>query len=176
MELINKENLFAGDCIRTFSGIYVNVFEPTIDMINIQDIAHALSNQCRFGGHLPNFYSVAEHSALCSKVVRAENRIAAILHDASEAYLLDIPSPIKKKITNYLEIEHKLMLLIAEKYGFKYPLCDDVKQADALMLSVEWYTLMLNQRSDFKYKLECFEPKKAKNEFLYQCSLLNILK
>ena len=51
-----EENLYTPNCIRTFTGIYVNVFEPTPEMICIEDIAHALSNQCRFSGHLPTFY------------------------------------------------------------------------------------------------------------------------
>ena len=47
-----KENLYTKDCIRTFTGIYMNVFNPTSEMICIEDIAHSLSLQCRFAGHL----------------------------------------------------------------------------------------------------------------------------
>lgn len=117
-----EENLYTPDCIRTFTGIYVNVFEPTEEMICIEDIAHALSNQCRFGGHLPVFYSVAQHSIIMSDKMHESHKLAALLHDASEAYLLDIPRPIKKGLSNYKEIEDKLMTAIAAKFGFEYPL------------------------------------------------------
>lgn len=59
------ESLYTPNCIRTFTGIYMNVFDPTDEMICIEDIANALSHQCRFAGHLPNFYSVAQHSVQC---------------------------------------------------------------------------------------------------------------
>jgi hypothetical protein len=74
------------NCIRTNSGLYINVFEPTPDMISIEDIAHALSFMPRFGGHLDKFYSVAQHSVYCSFMVESiEDKKAALLHDASEA-------------------------------------------------------------------------------------------
>src|SRR5665811_1025646 len=96
------ENLYTPNCIRTFTGIYMNVFEPTPEMISIEDIAHALTMQCRFGGHLPDFYSVAQHSLNCSYLIdNPKLKLTALLHDASEAYLLDIPRPIKNNLNNY---------------------------------------------------------------------------
>jgi hypothetical protein len=168
---IQEENLYTPNCIRTFTGIYMNVFEPTLEMICIEDIAHALSMQCRFGGHLPEFYSVAEHSWYCHKLVRQEkNKLAALLHDASEAYLLDIPSPIKKNLSNYKEIEENLMKLIAEKFGFHYPLTDDIKNADEFSLRVEWECLMLKRyKAPFVVGLN---SKDAENQFLDTFKLL----
>lgn len=162
------ENLFTIDCIRTYSGIYMNVFEPTMDMLSIIDIAHALSQQCRFGGHLEHFYSVAEHSLYCSYLIKDERlKFAALLHDASEAYLLDIPSPIKKKLSNYKEIEHNLMLLIAEKFGFQYPLHDEVKKIDEIMLQIEWDCLMLKKQPF---------PLKRKNQYEIKNDFISIAK
>lgn len=158
------ENLYTPNCIRTFTGIYMNVFEPTIDMICIEDIAHALSNQCRFGGHLPEFYSVAQHSLLCSQLVSDKYKLQALLHDASEAYLLDIPSPIKRSLSNYKEIEDKLMLLIAEKFGFNYPLEKPVKNIDKKLLELEWNTLML--RNNPIGNFTCWSSAYAKINFL----------
>jgi hypothetical protein len=142
------ENLYTPDCIRTVSGKYVNVFDPDPDTFLIGDIAHALSMQTRFGGHLPKFYSVAQHSVQCSfRVVGVENRLTALMHDCSEAYLMDIPSPIKKKLNNYKEIEHGLMLASSKKFSFKYPLPDEVKKIDQDVLQVEWSGLMLQQHT-----------------------------
>lgn len=164
-ELIEKEeNLFTPNCIRTYSDIYMNVFEPTLEMICIEDITHALSMQCRFGGHLSSFYSVAQHSLYCSYLIEDDKlKLAALLHDASEAYLLDIPRPIKNNLTNYKEIEHNLMLLIAEKYGFEYPLPKEVKEVDEIMLQIEWDCLMIKTKH---WQLSTMEPYTAKEDFL----------
>lgn len=140
---MKQENLFTTKCIRTVTGIYVNVFEPTPAMICIEDIAHSLSHQCRFGGHLPYFYSVAQHSLWCSHNVPAQHKLAALLHDASEAYLLDIPKPIKKELKDYQVVEDRLMKVIAEKFGFQYPLAEEIKQIDARALQREWDNFML---------------------------------
>jgi uncharacterized protein len=133
--------------IRTFSGVMFNVFEPDPELICIEDITHALSNLCRFGGHTATFYSVAEHSIRCANLVTGRKRkLAALLHDASEAYLVDIPSPIKYFIPKYREIEEKLMLAIAEKLEFEYPLPTVVAQADKAMLEIEWHNLMTDNK------------------------------
>src|SRR6478752_7418281 len=104
--------------IRTFTGKWMDVFSPTPEMICIEDIAHALSLMCRFGGHTPTLYSVGQHSIHVSKLVGNKHKLAALLHDASEAYFMDIPRPIKKKVLEYGPIEDKLMKVIAEKFGF----------------------------------------------------------
>lgn len=144
----------------------MNVFEPTLDMICIEDIAHALSNMGRFGGHLPKFYSVAQHSTMCSYNVTKGKELEALMHDASEAYILDIPTPIKRKLTNYKEIEDRLMALIAEKFGFAWPLCEDIKKVDADMLDFEWNYLMLGKPMDEGYEFYIETHEEAKAEFL----------
>lgn len=158
------ENLYTPDCIRTFSGKYINVFNPTMEMICIEDIAHALSMQCRFGGHLPQFYSVAQHSSYCCTLALPEDKLAALLHDASEAYLLDIPRPIKNRLENYKGIEHSLMIVISEKFGFEYPMNKNVKEVDEQMLQIEWDSLMLRKNS----AIEPFLPHRAKEFFMNQ--------
>lgn len=165
-----EENLYTPNCIRTFTGIYMNVFEPTLEMICIEDVAHALSHQCRFGGHLPDYYSVAQHSIIMSDKMHQSHKLAALLHDASEAYLLDIPRPIKQGLSNYNEIEDRLMNLIAEKFGFQYPLHEKVKEVDEYMLQWEWSRIMLG-RYIFP-KIECWSPAYAKERFLTTFELL----
>lgn len=138
-----SENLYTPGCIRTTLGYYVNPCKPDASVISIGDIAHALSMQPRFGGHLPVFYSVAQHCVLTCEGVTDEHKLAALLHDASEAYLIDVPRPVKDQLPNYKEIESGLMAVIAGKFGFQWPLHDVIKQADEYMLRREWECLML---------------------------------
>lgn len=124
--------------IRTLSGQYVDILNPDPATIDIDDIAHALSFQPRFGGHLKNFYSVAQHSYQASFKVIPEQKLAALMHDASEYILLDMPRPIKNQLTNYKELENKLMEIIAAKFGFQFPFHAEIKKADDIMLVKEW--------------------------------------
>jgi len=140
-----KRNIFKTDHIRTYTGLYINVFEPTEDMICIEDIAHSLSHQCRFGGQLPNFYSVAQHSMMCAKMAKKEDKLDALMHDASEAYVLDMPRPIKYKLGNYKLVEIKLMSLIAKKFNFNYPMKKCLKKIDDKVLIWEYNNLFLNK-------------------------------
>lgn len=149
-----EENLYS-NCIRTYTGKYLDVFNPDPEMICIEDIAHALSHTARFSGHLTKFYSVAAHSVWCAKFVkRDEFKLAALLHDASEAYLTDVPRPIKKQLPQYKVIEDNLMRVIADKFGFEYPLHPFVKEIDNMALQWEWDNLMiagLNGSLSFEY-------------------------
>lgn len=150
------ENLFAENQIRTFSGIYINPFYPEPEQINIIDIAHALANQCRFSGHTQRFYSVAEHciwtANRISKISKRFGRmfidhsliIAALLHNASEAYLVDIPSPIKHQLAKYKIAEDNLMTMIAKCFGFDWPMNIEVKRVDQEALAWEWNNVILN--------------------------------
>lgn len=139
------ENLYTPGCIRTFTGKYINPCEPDPELICIEDVAHSLSMQPRFGGHLPVFYSVAQHSVEVMRSVGSGIRMAALLHDASEAYLIDVPRPVKDQLPNYREIEDKVMRVIADKFGFEWPLHEDVKSADEMALQKEWDCLMLSK-------------------------------
>jgi len=165
------ENINTPGCIRTFTGQYVNVFEPDPETICIEDIAHALSHQCRFGGHLPQFYTVAQHSIFCADLAEDDHKLAALMHDASEAYLLDVPRPVKLKLCNYKEIEDKLMTVIAAKYGFDFPFDPNIKVVDEQMLRTEWYTLMLERGKSF----EVYSPQKSKVFFMKQFDKLKVI-
>lgn len=131
------EGLYTPNKIRTYTGKFVDPFNMRIDDICIDDIAFALSNIPRFGGHTKFMLSVAEHSLDVSKRVPRELKKAALLHDGSEAYLLDIPKPIKDRIPEYVEAEHRIMKLICEKFQVD---CfhADIKLADKQCLEMEW--------------------------------------
>ena len=105
-----------GDFIATFSGRAFWPFDPRPEDVVIEDIAHALSMLCRFGGHTQRFYSVSEHSIHISRRVPPADALWGLLHDASEAYLLDLPRPIKVHIPEYRKIEARVMDCIAERF------------------------------------------------------------
>lgn len=156
------ENLFTLNKIRLYSGVYFDPFEPDIDLIKIEDIAHGLSLQCRFGGHTKNFFSVAQHS--CNVLLLAGG-LAALLHDAQEAYLIDIPSPLKSRIIGYKEAEDHLAKMIAEKFQFQYPLEDYIKKSDNWALQIEWDTYVLNPGKGLT-------PKQAEKKFIREFDLI----
>lgn len=150
--------------IATYSGLMFDVFNPDPDKILIEDIAHALSNNCRWGGHCRRFYSVAQHSTNCADIAPWEFKFEALMHDASEAYLLDMPRPIKYKLGDYKGIEDKLMKAIAAKFGFNWPVNELVKDADEYMLRIEWDNLIKN--SDTVLRLRKESPEMAEERFL----------
>lgn len=129
--------------IQTASGIMFDPLNPKIEDIRIKDIAHALSNQCRFSGHTKRHYSVAEHSVYVSRYTRVGNELAGLLHDASEAYLLDIPSPIKQapEFLFYRQAEKRLQDLIYKKYSV-VPDWNDIHDIDVMVMLNEREQLM----------------------------------
>lgn len=123
--------------IQTLSGKKFSYQFATADDIDIEDIANALSNICRFAGHLPEFYSVAQHSVLTSLIVPTEFAFEALMHDAAEAYCQDIPAPLKALLPDYQRIETLVDDLIRQKYGINPEQAAVVKYADLVMLATE---------------------------------------
>jgi len=154
------ENLMEPNCIRTNSGIYIDPLNPVPEKIAIEDIAHALAAIPRFGGHLSVPYSVAQHCCAVCDMLDDDLALEGLLHDASEAYLLDIPSPVKCRIPGYKEAENRLSSIISTKYGVGFPFHQKVKEADERALLDEWVGLMLYKR------LTAWRFFKAKYEFL----------
>jgi uncharacterized protein len=133
------------DWIQTYSGRVFWPLDPKAEEMDIEDIAHSLSHQCRFSGHAKVFYSVANHSILVSEKCKPENALWGLLHDASEAYLVDVPRPIKHASrlgSEYRRIEKLVMQVVCEKYGLPVEEPPDVREADNLLLSWEQRDLM----------------------------------
>lgn len=149
-------------CIRTNSGLYINVFDPKPEMLCIEDIAHGTAYQPRFAGHLNRHYSVAQHSLLAAEKASPKNKLAALLHDGTEAFMLDLPTPIKAMLPDYKIAENRLMGVIAEKYGFEFPFDPEIKQIDTYLVNFEWERLV--DKNDMKFK--CLTALQAKKEFL----------
>ena len=126
-----------GDWIQTAIGGQFWPIDPRADEIVPEDIAHALSMLCRFGGHCKRFYSVAEHSVLLSRAVSPANRLWALLHDATEAYLVDVPRPLKPFLVGYREAEDKIARAVCERFGLPMEMPAEVKSADTRILTDE---------------------------------------
>lgn len=133
--------------IKTFTGQHIDYLNVHAEQINIEDIAVALSNICRFAGHVPEFYSVAQHAVLCSQIVPAEFAFEALMHDAAEAYCQDIPAPLKRLLPDYQRIEEAVDIVIRQKYGLPETMSTPVKYADLIMLATERRDLDLDDGS-----------------------------
>jgi 5'-deoxynucleotidase YfbR-like HD superfamily hydrolase len=174
-ELEQKSGNGINAWIQTFSGRKFHPLNPVIDAIVIQDIAHALSNQCRFSGHVKEFYSVAQHCVLVSYICDSHNALWGLLHDASEAYLVDVPRPVKRsgKFSAYLEFEKTMQDAICKRFDLHPEEPIDVKLADVKLLATEARDLMSPLHPEWKspinplpFRIDPLPPKEAKKLFL----------
>lgn len=140
--------------IRLFSGVLMNPFDAKLEDINIKDIAHALSRIPRFGGHSLHFYSVAQHCLRCAALAPAGKELEYLLHDATEAYLLDIPKPVKNQIPQYKEAEDRLDAIISKKFNLNLNQTDklELKNTDTSVLNEEFYYLNETRNSHLYYR------------------------
>jgi uncharacterized protein len=159
--------------LETISGRKVHFLNPTEDEIDIRDIAYALSNLCRFNGHVP-FYSVAEHSIMVAAKCGWDEKLAGLLHDAAEAYLSDIPSPVKDHLPDYKSIEYKLQTVINKKFGVN-TFTESVKRCDQDSTYTEAHYLLKSKGKEWvpnhftpkeKYKPMNFPPSEAYKLFM----------
>ena len=136
-----------GGFIQTWSGKRFYPLDPRPEDIDVNDILHSLSNMCRFAGHCTQFYSVAQHSVLVSLLCEPEDALWGLLHDASESFLVDIPSPLKKlpEFQAYRDAEARLMGVICDVFGLSKDEPDSVKIADKRMLATEARDLTLTE-------------------------------
>ncbi len=170
--------------IQTYNGKKFHIYDFTVDDINIEDIAHSLSMQCRYNGHCKDFYSVAEHSVLVSRHCKYYN-LEGLLHDAAEAYLADIPAPIKPHLRNYSLFEMSINQVLAEKFGLVYNVSFPVHVCDIdIALLKNEKEVLMNHRVNLDWGIEfpfdlnanirCLSPKEAKQEFLDEFNKLMV--
>lgn len=160
--------------IQTFTGRKFYPLDPDWQRIDIHDIAHALSNLCRYGGHVEQFYSVAQHSVFVSRVCAPEDALWGLLHDASEAYLVDLPRPIKRQMPTYREAEERLQFAIGRTFNLPLTIPASVMRADNVLLVTEQRDLMKvppEPWTDYKVsplegRIEPLSPADAKRLFL----------
>lgn len=160
--------------ISTFNGDFFDFLAPEDFNYDIETIAHSLSNICRYGGHSSRFYSVAEHSILVSKLVPPEFGLCGLLHDASEAFVGDMPSPLKALCPDYRRIENRVHEAIAQFYDIPYPHPAVVKQVDKALYKTEREVLTSVEdrmwhvdvpRAEF-VQFHLYSPEQAKEAFL----------
>lgn len=132
-----------GPWMQTFRGRQFWPLDPRTEDVYIDDIAASLSKQCRFAGHSLEFYSVAEHSVRVSLACDPLDALWGLLHDASEAYLVDVPRPIKPYLKEYRSIETNVMNAICKRFGLSETMPESVKQADTALLATEARDLMV---------------------------------
>jgi len=153
-----------GGWIQTYTGKRIWPLDPREDEIDIEDIAHALSLMCRYTGHVKEFYSVANHSVLVSSILSdrcPQHAFWGLMHDASEAYLHDLPYPLKQDKEFgpiYQRFEDNLMRCVCRKFGMAEVEPPEVELADKdlmaterrdLLVQTEWEWSISNKPLDF---------------------------
>lgn len=184
-----------GNWQQTYTGVQFWPLDPRPEDIDVRDIAHALALQCRFAGHCARPYSVGEHSVRVSLVVEAglvkqypkahaQNRrgaLAALLHDASEAYCVDVPRPLKPYLTGYKDIERLVTDAVERWANLPAGACEEwnIKHADEVLLATEARDLMCAPPASWDLRAdplpEIIEPwgwERAEAEFLARFEML----
>lgn len=167
--------------ILLYNGDFFDFLDPFNHEYDIETIAHALSNLCRYTGHTKHFYSVAEHCVLVSYLIPEQFALEGLMHDASEAYCGDVASPLKKLIPEYSKIEDRVQEAIFKYFDLRYPFPNCVKDADVLAYVTEresisntgkdkiWFTDVIPE----KIKVVGHSPDKARRLFLDRFKVLN---
>jgi 5'-deoxynucleotidase YfbR-like HD superfamily hydrolase len=175
--------------IGTSKGI-LDLIAPETNQIDIIDVAHSLSNLCRFLGHSRKFYSVAEHSVWVSKEIEKiyphdyNLRLYGLLHDASEAFVGDLPTPLKSLLGNYGSIYGRIEKCIQDVILFKYKvylssrvlsIVDDIDKRVLATEAIQLFsdTSFWDLLDPLDFTLVCWKPEEAENQFLSSFGILN---
>ncbi len=166
----------AGDWMQTYIGRQYWPCDPRPEDIFIEDIAHSLSLQCRYAGHCILHYSVAEHSVLIARWLRSTygpmTALYGLLHDATEAYCVDVPRPLKPSLTNYKEIEQRNWLAVAARFGLTAEIPDIVHEADTRIIGDELVNMRpmswhAKHNNPLGVNIGCWSSQVAEQEFLW---------
>lgn len=162
--------------IETYTGKQFWFLNPRPEMFDIEDIAHALSMVCRYAGHVTRFYSVATHCCLIADQFEhdPQTHLTALMHDAAEAYIGDMPSPLKQQIPAFRSVEALIEEALAETFGLTYPFPNELKVAD-LRITMDERQALKSQSTrlwaedaltPLGVTIPDWSPERAKAEFL----------
>lgn len=177
-----SDNIILGPTILTADGSYFHFERPSRETITINAIARGLANTCRFAGQCLRFYSVAEHSIWVSRLVPPELALEGLLHDAAEAFIGDMPKPLKEMLPDYKAVEKRIEQAVFGCFGF-VDLPPEIKVADRIMLATEQRSVMRNNDrwkwadsvTPLDIELACLSPDHAYEAFLTRAEELGIL-
>ena len=132
--------------ITTYTRKHFDPVHPEAEKIDILDIAHALPLICRGNGHVSSFWSVGEHCICCAKEALGRGyskrqALACLLHDASECYMSDVPTPFKNELPEYQEQEEHLLGIIYEKFLGSDLTEEEQKELKEIDHAMLWYDL-----------------------------------
>jgi len=140
--------------LATYGGGIIDLIAPKPEQIILDDIGNGLSRECRFARQTSRFFSVAQHSVNVSRWIEqqggsVDEQLAGLFHDASEAYIGDIPRPLKQLLPQYKKIEARLMETIFTRFGLQkqWPLPQIVHDADTVMLCSEAHLHLLSKET-----------------------------
>lgn len=182
------------DYMLTYTGRRINIETFSEKDICLEDIAHHLASyrNSRFGGALsyPLHYSVADHCMAVAEYVLDETESIsagklALMHDAAEAYLGDMPTHLKKHLPDYVKLEARFEKIIFNKYGISLKYKAIVKEVDKRILLDEVLSLRPTHYSSFIEQTPGISPlgirvrgistpTKSKRKFLEWCEYLDI--
>lgn len=162
--------------VETFTGGQFNIFDPKPEDVRLQDIAAGLAHTCRFGGHCRNFYSVAHHSIHVSHELPSNNprlQFIGLLHDAGEAYIGDIPRPLKAKHGVFARLEDHILDAVWASFDIAPPHqgeWEKVMAADDRLLAYEATHILQDgswaeRAPDLGYDLQSHSFERIRNEF-----------
>lgn len=132
--------------ILTIRGNHFDFLDMTNNRFDVEEIAHALAHLCRFSGHCKEFYSVAQHSVIVSRLAGNGHHMGGLFHDAGEAYLGDITTPLKQLLPNYQRITSAVEAWLVEASGYDIHSLE-VKYADLQALGMEKRDLMVHDHT-----------------------------
>ena len=168
----------AQSAIRVASGKFVDLANVRPSDIDLPSIAASLSKLCRFNGHCPKFYSVAEHSILAAKLALRDSHErpvcrAVFLHDAAEAYVGDVTRPLKNIIRSvYGPVEESASLAVSERFGVDFVANSDlIRHYDDLALSLEQDVMW---RDSSAVQFAFWLPPEAELNFLLMANCLDV--
>jgi hypothetical protein len=185
---VRHEYKRCGDWCQTYSGVAFWPLDPQPEEVCLEDIAHSLAQQCRFAGHTSEFYSVAQHCVRVAEKCPPEDALWGLLHDASEAYLLDLPRPLRQlpELAAYREAEAAVMRAVCTRFRLPEEQPGSVTRADHLLLVLEAQQFMAGEcaerlkrwavaeqlASTPSEKVVAWGPRRAKTEFLWMAHRL----